>query len=505
MHKIVVHFGEIVRVSMRDKNMEETHLSAFGELLKALRKQRQITQHELATRIGVHRNTIGIWERGDFLPESKTIVLELARQLHLDDQETRQLLEASLTALSPHWLLPYSRNPFFTGREEVLHQLYTALTHEHAEVGSQSYALSGLGGIGKTQTAIEYAHRYANSYSAVFWISAETDENIVSSMIAIALLLNLPEKQEQDQEKIVTAVTHWLNNHSDWLLIIDNVEDPALVKLFLPPVRSGALLFTTRLQTLGTLAQILTLPFLTPYEGIDLLLHRARSHSLEALPLPEEENAAAQIIVQEMGGHPLAIDQAGAYIQACGCSFTAFLAILHSEFVFLLQQREDPTDYPDSVAAMVTLTFQKLQMQDELAAQLLIFCAFLAPDTIPEILFQKWIAHQNVETHSHPQQRLQELFKVILAYALLSRTEPPGTFIMHRLVQVVLKEHARQNKQRDLIGLIIRIINQSFPEMIDMNEAATWPLCQQLLPHVEMCMIFIEQGQYISSEAGQLL
>ncbi len=99
---------------------QQTFPSSFGELLKTHRKRKRLTQKQLAQQLGVHANTISSWELGTYLPDTRGLVLELARHLALDEQETRQLLEASLTALSPHWLVPLSRNPFFTGREEIL-------------------------------------------------------------------------------------------------------------------------------------------------------------------------------------------------------------------------------------------------------------------------------------------------------------------------------------------------------------------------------------------------
>src|SRR5215469_18948753 len=110
--------------------MESLRLSSFGEMLKTLRKRQRITQQQLASKLGVHRNTIGIWERGEFLPETKGMVLELARHLQLSEPETRELLEASLTGLSPMWNVPYARNPFFTGREEILQTLHQHLAGE---------------------------------------------------------------------------------------------------------------------------------------------------------------------------------------------------------------------------------------------------------------------------------------------------------------------------------------------------------------------------------------
>src|SRR6266849_3875439 len=189
---------------------QQTFPASFGELLKTHRKRKRLTQKQLAQQLGVHANTISSWELGTYLPDTRGLVLELARHLALDEQEIRQLLEASLTALSPHWLVPLPRNPFFTGREEILEALYTQLHVEQVVALTQSYALRGLGGIGKTQIALEYAYRHALEYSAIFWIEAETVEYIVSSMLRIAELLQLPERQETDQQRIVAAVQSWL-------------------------------------------------------------------------------------------------------------------------------------------------------------------------------------------------------------------------------------------------------------------------------------------------------
>src|SRR5579859_6381074 len=94
--------------------------SGFGELLKTFRKRQHVTQRQLAQRLGMHMNTLSAWELGTHLPATRGLVLELARHLVLNEQEARQLLEASLTALTPYWYIPLPRNPFFTGREEVL-------------------------------------------------------------------------------------------------------------------------------------------------------------------------------------------------------------------------------------------------------------------------------------------------------------------------------------------------------------------------------------------------
>ena len=114
--------------------MYTSEFAPFGDLLKTFRKQKHVSQQELSVRLGVHYNTMSKWERGMCLPDSKGMVLELAKELYLDEHETRLLLEASLTALSPYWFVPYPRNPFFTGREKILEALHMRLQIGRAHV-----------------------------------------------------------------------------------------------------------------------------------------------------------------------------------------------------------------------------------------------------------------------------------------------------------------------------------------------------------------------------------
>ncbi|HKF35978.1 MAG TPA: helix-turn-helix domain-containing protein, partial [Ktedonobacteraceae bacterium] len=323
--------------------------ASFGALLKTFRKRTRLTQKQLAQQLGVHANTISSWELGTYLPETRGLVLELARHLALDEQETRQLLEASLTALAPHWLVPLPRNPLFTGREEILEALHTHLHVEQVVALTQSYALRGLGGIGKTQIALEYAYRHALEYSAIFWIEAETIEHVTSSLLRIAELLQLPERQEADQQRVVAAVQRWLSTHNQWLLIWDNVEDLELLQRLLPPTRQGATLVTTRRQALGMLARGMDLAPMGREDGMLFVLRRARvlepeatserMHQL-AVSMPAEYTAAEKLVAA-MEGVPLALDQAGAYIEETGCSVSAYLQRYEQQRARLLDRRGD--------------------------------------------------------------------------------------------------------------------------------------------------------------------
>src|SRR5215470_19147399 len=104
------------------------------------------------------------------------------------------------------WHIPYQRNPYFTGREDILSQLHRTLHTENTVALSHPQGISGLGGIGKTQTALEYAYRYRTDYSAVFWVRADSTTALTSSLVELARVLELPERNEQDQDIIVQAV-----------------------------------------------------------------------------------------------------------------------------------------------------------------------------------------------------------------------------------------------------------------------------------------------------------
>ena len=160
----------------------------------------------------------------------------------------------SSTPPAPLWNVPFSPNPFFTGREEILGQIRARFQTDQVAALSQPQAMSGLGGIGKTQIALEYAHRYRHNYQAVLWTRGDSREALISGYAAIARLLDLPQKDEQDQAFVVRAVLRWLTAQAGWLLILDSADELVLVREFLPTAFDGHVLLTTRAQAMGGLA-----------------------------------------------------------------------------------------------------------------------------------------------------------------------------------------------------------------------------------------------------------
>lgn len=452
-------------------------LSSFGGLLKAFRKRRHLTQQQLASFIGVHRSAIVRWEQGDSLPQSKALVLELARHLKLDDQETRELLEASLTALAPYWSVPLPRNPYFTGREEILEMVHAQLGTDRAVALTHSSALHGLGGVGKTQIALEYAYRHALSYHAIFWIGAETAEQIVASLLRVAETLQLPERTDQDQHHVVAGVQRWFTTHSQWLLIWDNVEDLALFERFLPSVRAGAILLTTRRQALGTLAQGLDLLPMEQEEGILFLLRRAKvleaeargEHIRQLAAQKSSQYAAAAELVMVMGGLPLALDQAGAYIEETGCGVSGYLQRYQKQRKQLLDRRgvaeEMRGEHPHSVTMTFSLAYEQVKQQSPIATELLCFCAFLYPDAIPEEMVTASAPYlgEIFQLIATDPSQLDQALAVLYTFSLMHRHTETHMLSIHRLVQAIVKDCLETALVQIWIERTLQAVNALFP------------------------------------------
>ncbi len=411
-------------------------------------------------------------------------------------------------ALPTIWNIPYPRNSFFLGRDELLERLHTQLQSGQTTALSQSpQAISGLGGIGKTQIAIEYAYRYHQDYQAVLWARAETREDLIASYSVIATLLNLPEQQAGDQEITIAAVKAWLQKNSTWLLILDNADELDLLPPFLPPVPGGHVLLTTRAWDMRRLATRLEVETLPVEQGALLLLRRAAllppDGTLEQASADERRLASA--LTTELGGLPLALDQAGAYLEATGMSLEEYQRISQTHRRTLLNERRSLVeDHPASVATTWSLSFARVEARNPAAADLLRICAYLAPDAIPETIFTRGAKHLDdlLAPVASDAFLFSQAIEALRASSLLTRDPRMKTLSIHRLVQAVLRdtlptEDERQWKQRAVLA-----VSAARPKV---NDVKQWPACERWLPHALLCATWIEQEPISSPEAALLL
>lgn len=400
---------------------------------------------------------------------------DVAQGIRTALQDIQRLMMSTPPTTFPRiWNVPFTRNPFFTGREDLLEQLHTKLTIARAAALTQAQAISGLGGIGKTQIAVEYAYRYCDKYRLVLWVRATTTDTLISDFVAIADLLQLSERDEQNQNKIVRAVKQWLSATEGWLLIFDNADDPTIISDFLPSGKAGHILFTTRAQSMGPIAQSIEVEKMGMVEGTLLLLRRTKVLEAEVFldQVQEEDLAGAEAIAIELDFLPLALDQAGAYVEETGCSLPSYLALYRTHRKDLLQRRGSfPIGHPESVATTWSLSFQKIEQINAVAANLLRLCAFLDPDAITEEFITLGFLEINQASIEWPsglkdeirfKETVKELSKCIPAdtfqlneameelrkFSLVKRNPGTKTFSIHRLVQAVLKDEMDAEDQR---------------------------------------------------------
>jgi len=486
------------------------------------RVERGWSQQQLADQVGTTSVTISRWENGLTFPSPyfrqklREVFGKTPAELGLMQSPSDSTLSSPSPPLQSRtarvWTVPFTRNPFFTGREALLVVLYERLSTARMAALTQAQALYGLGGVGKTQTAAEYAFRYGDEYAHVFWMLAATRETLDADFVKLAQLLDLPEKGEQDQSQIVAAVKRWLAAKEGWLLILDNADDLPLAQAYLPASHKGYVLFTTRDQVGGTIAASIEVEKLTPQDGALLLLRWSKRLDRDA-PLDQARAAdrtAAERIAKEMDGLPLALVQAGAYIEETRCSLEAYRRLYTTHRKTLLARHSRLIlDYPDTVATTWSLSFQRVEQQSPAAADVLRLCTFLAPDAIPEELLMRGIAEPGLGPGAQVVDplKLNEALGVLLKYSLVRREENENRQILsvHRLVQIVLKVSMDLEIQRLWAERTVRVVSAAFPEAdYGAGENQQYYL-HYYLPHAKECAVLIEQYHLYFPEAAQLL
>jgi tetratricopeptide (TPR) repeat protein len=320
-------------------------------------------------------------------------------------------------------------------------------------------------------------------------------------------MLNLPERNHQDQREIVRAVKRWLATHQQWLLIFDNADQLELVSEFLPPDGKGHVIFTTQAQATGTIAEQIDINKMDREEGTLFLLRRMKllkgDASLEIVS--ESIRITAQVVVETLDGLPLALDQAGAYIEETGCSLTDYLELYQTHRDRLLHRRgRDPVGHLEAVAMTWSLSFERVKQANLAAAELLQTCAFFHPDSISETMLIAGASELGsvLRPVAEDKMNLNEAIRELLAYSLIRRDSERKALSIHRLVQTVFRDGMDKEVQKEWARRVVRTLWRAFPEII---EFTTWSTCQQYFPHALVAVSLIDQWEFWFPEAVQLL
>ncbi|MEU6542988.1 FxSxx-COOH system tetratricopeptide repeat protein [Streptomyces sp. NPDC046859] len=369
------------------------------------------------------------------------------------------------------------RNASFTGRSALLEKLRDGLGSSSSAGSAAPYALYGLGGVGKTQIALEYVHRFAADYDLVWWIPSEQNELVVSSLTDLARRLGL--RVGEDAAQAALEVCDHLRQSSGlrWLLVFDNADEPQEVSRHFPG-GTGHVLVTSRNQTWLHFGEALEIdPFLRE-ESVEHLLRRAADLTTE-----EADRVAAAV-----GDLPLALDQAGAWLAETGTPVDTYLAELEHQAARVLSLSQ-PANYPEPVGATWNVSIERLKERSPAAVRLLQLCAFFAAEPISmELLYGDEMTSVLSELDPSLQEKmvLGRVIREIGRFALAKVDRATESIQVHRLVQSVIRSQLTAREQEDAQHVVHRILAGARPsgeEPID--DPKNQPTFAAIWPHLE--------------------
>jgi tetratricopeptide (TPR) repeat protein len=386
-------------------------------------------------------------------------------------------------ALSPAWVtatsdsrrvfgVPLYPSDHFTGRRADL----AALTESLARVQAPQFAvIAGDAGVGKTQLAVEYAYAERDRNDVTWWLRADRAETLLSDFAGLAAEEPLASEclvsSDRTVEQQAAAVRTWLERHGGWLLVFDNVSEFGQLRDLLPRGGDGKIIVTSRRDDGWTaIARVLRLEVLDPGSASGLL--RSRSG--------DDDEAAAQALAVQLGGLPLALEQAAAYIsQTAGFGLADFLERFSTQRKDLLE-RGQAYGYEGTINSTWSLSLKQLREKTPDAVELLNLFAFLDPDDIPVKLIREQMEALSDEDDSFDALGYADAIGALRAYGL-AKSAGDGLYV-HRLLQTVVRNGLSDEEAADAARGALACVTVCLAEVTD-SQHMSLPIGQRLLPH----------------------
>jgi tetratricopeptide (TPR) repeat protein len=366
------------------------------------------------------------------------------------------------------------RNPYFTGRTALLERLHGQLAAGTSRLALLPHAVHGLGGVGKTHLAIEYAWRYANEYELVWWIPAESQTTVRTSLVALAQEMGVAVKG-QETDKTITAALNALRlgePYGRWLLVYDNARVPEELEGLLP-VPTGHVVITSRNPEWSDRAALLEVDVFARSESIALLQRRGAR-------IGDDD---AERLAGMLGDLPLALDQAAAWQATTATPAPELIRLLDERLLQLLG--DQPSGYPASVVATWDLAFTELHQHSPGAVRLLELLAFFGSDPVAIPVLRDG---RNADIPDDYRRvlgddlLLRRAIREINRYALAKIDAAGNRIEVHRLVQSVLRDRLTSEQAqvtRDAVHRILGAANPGLPDELHSHERHG-----ELLPHI---------------------
>jgi tetratricopeptide (TPR) repeat protein len=368
------------------------------------------------------------------------------------------------------------RNPDFVGRDDLLEQLRQRL-FEPGATAVLPEALHGMGGVGKSQTVVEYIYRHAAEYDLIWWIPAEQASQVTSSFVELARRLDLPSgSADVAVWSILDSLRRGQPPFSRWLLVFDNADHPDAVSPFFPA--SGHIVVTSRNPQWAGVARTVEVDVFTRAESIELLQRHGGALTTED----------ADRLAEALGDLPLAVEQAAAWRAQTGMQADEYLELLRENPPELLGAEPNSdvglAGYPRSVAAAWNVPLNRFQTDNPAALQLLQVCAFFGPEPISRALFTGIRAAPVPEALAdalNDPMKLNQAIREISRYSLAKIDHRNNTIQLHRLVQTVVKSRLTQAEKEDMRHAVHVLLAHGDPD--DPASPTGWVRYAELLPH----------------------
>ncbi|REH36336.1 tetratricopeptide repeat protein [Kutzneria buriramensis] len=384
---------------------------------------------------------------------------------------------ASLTAAPVVWGGVPPRNLNFTGREQLLDRLHESLV-PGTTAAIVPHALHGMGGVGKSQLAIEYVYRHQADFEVIWWVPAEHDVQIRNSLAELAQRMNVgvgvePNVAVQIVLDALRGGARW-RIPSNWLLVFDNAESVLEVMPYLPTGGPGRILVTSRNLEWRNQAHGLEVDVFMREESRQLLQRRG----------PELTDKDADQLAAALGDLPLAIEQAAAWRAVTGMPAGEYLQLLEEKQDELLNVSQ-PTDYPSSVGMAWNLSLERLADRNPTALRILQVAAVLAPEPISLSLFtigRSVSISPDLDRGLRDRLRLNEAIRDINRYSLARVDHRTNSIQIHRLVRSALQRQMTEDEYRTLRHGAHLLLAASDPNMP--GESDQRVRYAELFPHV---------------------
>jgi len=371
------------------------------------------------------------------------------------------------------------------GREGLLAELDGKLTGG-GDSGPRMVALWGLGGAGKTSVAVEYAHRHLDEVGVAWKFPAEDATAMAAGFAELAAQLGVQDLPgTHDPVASVHAVL--AASPATWLLVFDNAPDRAAVEAFLPPAGPGRVLVTSQ-SAVWPPGQGREVSVLDTQVAAGFLVTRTG----------DADHQAASELATELGGLPLALEQAAAYIQATGTSLASYVALFRGRRADLLA-RGETAGHPAGVAATLGLALSRLGDEAPAAVGLVRLLACLAPEPVPLVLL---LAGTEVagELASEGPATVGPLLgdpvavgDAVAALRRYSLVTPDGQAVLvHRLVQAITLAQLSAEVAGQWEQAAAALVEAAVPA--DPRLPAAWPVCGMLLPHARAVLDLTSGG-----------